>query len=42
MFKAEFGEKDNIFEWLNGPPLPKHKSNLSAVFLWFTRFLFGL
>jgi hypothetical protein len=44
--QAHFGQMFSTFDafigWLNGPPVAGHKSNLTAVFLWYTFLTFGL
>jgi len=41
-FAMTFDSVDSYIAWLNGSPIRGHKSNLSAVFLWYTFFLFDI
>ena len=34
-FKNSFDSMDEFVQWLNSYPVPGHKSNLTAVFLWY-------
>lgn len=39
-FNHSFPTLDAYIAWLNGPVIPGHKSNLTAVFLWYTSLAF--
>jgi hypothetical protein len=41
-FGRTFPTIEAYIAWLNGPPIAGHKSNLTAVFLWYTFLTFGL
>jgi hypothetical protein len=35
-FKMKWPTECHFLAWLNGKPIPGHKSNLSALFLWYS------
>jgi len=41
-FSINFNSIDSYTAWLNCPSIAGYKSNLSAVFLWYTSFLFDI
>jgi hypothetical protein len=41
-FNQRFPSMNTYVAWLNSQPIPGHKSNLTAVFLWFTAKVFDL